>query len=574
MTEVAEFVRGVDTLVELLQRRAAERPDRTVFTFLTDGELEGVRWSYAELDRRARAIGAVLQDAGAAGERAILIYPPGLDFLSAFFGCLYGGVVAVPAYPPDPGRLARTLPRLCAIARDAEAGFVLTTNDILRLAGAVTATEPDLARLRWIASDAVPAGSESGWRPPGVDHDSVAFLQYTSGSTAAPKGVIVTYRNVMHNQHMIHRLFQQGEDAVGLSWLPLYHDMGLIGHAIHPIYIGATQYLMSPLAFLHRPLRWLDAVSRYRVTISGAPNFGYDLTARRVTPQQASGLDLSSWQLAFNGAEPIRLETMQRFAAAFERCGFRWSSFSPCYGLAEATLAVTGSAKGREPQRCTVERAGLEAHRVIELSAGAADSVTFVGSGHVADPRAVVIADPETLRCAGSDRVGEIWVTGMHVAGGYWNRPDETARTFAARLQDVPDAGPFLRTGDYGFILHGELYVTGRRKDLIIIGGRNYYPQDIELAAATAHPAVRPGCVVAFSTTVNGEEQAVVLVETSDLRDPPEQVTAEIRRAIHEAHDLAPHVVQLVAPRSLFKTSSGKIQRQACRAAWLTGTLR
>ncbi|HEX8109870.1 MAG TPA: AMP-binding protein [Kofleriaceae bacterium] len=213
MTEVADFVRGVDTLVELLQHRAAERPDRTVFTFLADGELEGVRWSYAELDRRARAIGAVLQDAGAAGQRAILIYPPGLEFLSAFFGCLYGGVVAVPAYPPDPGRLARTLPRLCAIARDAETGFVLTTNDILRLASDVTNAEPDLARLRWIASDAVPAGSESGWRPPGVGRDSVAFLQYTSGSTAAPKGVIVRYRNVMHNQHMIQR------QACRAAWL-------------------------------------------------------------------------------------------------------------------------------------------------------------------------------------------------------------------------------------------------------------------------------------------------------------------------------------------------------------------
>jgi acyl-CoA synthetase (AMP-forming)/AMP-acid ligase II len=441
---------------------------------------------------------------------------------------------------------------------------------VLSFIEALRAADPELAALRFLATDGLPAGTESGWRDPGTGPNSVAFLQYTSGSTAAPKGVVMTYRNLLANQQMIHRVFQQGEDAIGVTWLPLYHDMGLIGHVIHPIYIGATQYLMSPLAFLQRPVRWLQAISRLRVTITGGPNFGYDLAVRRVNQAQRAGLDLSSWRLAFNGAEPIRVETMRQFAASFEGCGFRWDAFSPCYGLAEATLAVTGSPWGASPRLCAVDRAALEAHRVVpDETAGQ----TLVGCGPAPPYPGLAIVDPETHRRLPPDRVGEIWLTGAHVADGYWGRTEESSQAFAARLADDPEAGPFLRTGDYGFVMGGELYVTGRLKDLIIAGGRNYYPQDLERTAEVAHPSVRAGCVAAFPVTLDGEERVIVLAEVNDPSTEAEAVKLAIRRALVDAHGLAPHGVSLVPPRSLHKTSSGKIQRHACRAAYLAGTL-
>ncbi len=569
----ASLPSDVVTLVDLVRKRVEERSERLLFTFLEDGEREGTSWTYAELDRRARSIAALLVDANAAGKRALLVYPPGLDFIGAFFGCLYAGTVAVPVYPPDPARLDRTLPRLRTIAEDADAAFVLTTSDVLALVEPLAAQVPDLRNQRWIATDVLAPELAKAWRDPGVGRDTVAFLQYTSGSTAEPKGVVMTHGNLMHNQAMIRHVFQQGEAAVGVSWLPLYHDMGLIGHVLHPIYIGARQFFMSPLAFLQRPVRWLQAISRYRVSISGAPNFGYDLTARRVTAEQRAGLDLSSWSLAFNGAEPIRAETMRRFLAAFESCGFRWSAFSPCYGLAEATLAVTGSRHDVPPRLLSIDRAALEEHRVAPIDELAERAQVMVGAGQAPPYPELAIVEPESRRRLPPGGVGEIWVSGPHVAQGYWNRPELTAEALAARLADAPADGPFLRTGDFGFVHDGELYVTGRLKDLIIVGGRNHWPQDLELTAERAHPSVRPGGVAAFAVTIDGEERAVIVAELSDPAAEAAAVTSAIRLALVENHGLQPQRVQLVPPRSLPKTSSGKIQRRACLAAYLAGTL-
>ncbi|HSP76953.1 MAG TPA: fatty acyl-AMP ligase, partial [Myxococcaceae bacterium] len=336
------------SLVDILQKRAAEQAERLAYVFLVDGEDEELPLSYAELDARARRIAALLQQHAAPGDRALLLYPPGADYISAFFGCLYAGVIAVPAYPPDPSRLARTLPRLQSIVSDSQSSLVLTTSFILSMAPEMLQGTPDLAALRWLATDELEVGLESAWRAPTLRGEDLAFLQYTSGSTSAPKGVMVSHGNIVANERMIRHGFRNDEHTVGVGWLPLYHDMGLIGNALQPVEAGFPMVLMSPLDFLQKPLRWLKAMSRFRATLSGGPNFAYDLCVRRIRPEERAELDLSSWRVAFNGAEPLRAETLQRFAEAFADCGFRPETFYPCYGLAEATLIASGGVQGRK----------------------------------------------------------------------------------------------------------------------------------------------------------------------------------------------------------------------------------
>ncbi|HTG35648.1 MAG TPA: non-ribosomal peptide synthase/polyketide synthase [Thermoanaerobaculia bacterium] len=559
----------VSTLIELLRARAGERGEVAAYTFLADGERESERLTRSGLDARARALGASLQRLGAEGERALLLYPPGLDFVAAFFGCLYGGVTAVPAYPP---RSSRLLPRLRAIAGDARPKVVLTTRALLAGAEAMAGRLPELAGARWVATDDLDPALAEEWREPAVDGGTLAFLQYTSGSTSLPKGVMVTHGNLLHNQEMIRQAFGQSERSVIVGWLPLYHDMGLIGNVLQPLYVGAPCVLMSPVAFLQRPLRWLEAVSRYRGTTSGGPNFAYDLCARRIAPAEREALDLSSWEVAFNGAEPVRAETLDRFAAAFAASGFRRTAFYPCYGLAEATLFVAGGAAGREP--------AVEPFATAALERGAAERAVdgdpvrrLVGCGAAWLDQEIAVADPETGRPCPPGRVGEIWVAGSSVAQGYWNRPEATARDFGARLAGEP-AGRFLRTGDLGFLAGGELFVTGRVKDLIILRGRNHYPQDLEATAEESHPALRPGCGAAFAVDDGGEERLVIVQEIDRRREGEAAAAAEaVRRAVAEAHEVRVHEVALVRAGAVPKTSSGKIRRAACRAAWRAGEL-
>ncbi|HVR99989.1 MAG TPA: fatty acyl-AMP ligase, partial [Thermoanaerobaculia bacterium] len=445
------------TLIELLRERARERPGHRLYTFLADGEEEAGVLSCGELDVRARALGALLRQV-AAGEPVLLLFPPGAEFVTAFFGCLYGGAVAVPAYPP---RARRVDSRLWSIFRDARPRVVLTTAAVLARLAEVRERSPELAAARWIAIDdpaEVPSGLADEWRDPGLEPGAVAFLQYTSGSTSSPKGVRVTHGNLLHNQALIQRAFRQTEESVVVGWLPLYHDMGLIGNVLQPLYSGARCVLMSPWAFLQSPARWLRAISRYRATTSGGPDFAYDLCVRKVRPEQRAGLDLSSWTVAFNGAEPVRAETLERFAAAFAPCGFRREALYPCYGLAEATLFVTGGAPGEPP------------------ATGPFEGRTLVASGRPDDASLeVAIVEPESLARRGEDEVGEIWLRGASVTGGYWSRPELTEASFQAATAEGD--GPYLRTGDLGFLRGGDLYVAGRLKDLIIIRGRNHYPQ-------------------------------------------------------------------------------------------------
>jgi acyl-CoA synthetase (AMP-forming)/AMP-acid ligase II len=572
------------SLVELGRARAASQGERPLYTFYPDrASTPPAELSYAGLDLRARAIGAALQRQGAAGQRALLLYPPGLEFVAAFFGCLYGGVVAVPAYPP---RSARNLPRLLEIARDARPAIALTTAELKAAIGGLATQVPELAALRLLATDEVPVEEAAAWRDPGVSGSSLAFLQYTSGSTASPKGVMVSHGNLQHNEEMIRQAFGQSAESVIVGWLPLYHDMGLIGNVLQPLFLGARCLLMSPIAFLQSPKRWLAAISHHRATTSGGPNFAYDLCVRKIAPADREDLDLSSWDLAFNGAEPVRAESMARFAAAFAGCGFKESAFFPCYGLAEATLFVAGGAAAGKsrgvPRVAAFDRALLETGEAKPLPEADPASRTLVSCGRAWHGQELAIVDPLSLTRIPDRRVGEVWVRGASVARGYWKRPEATAETFDGRLAGVSAAEgqePFLRTGDLGFVDGGELFVTGRLKDLIIIRGRNLYPQDIELTVERSHAALRPGCGAAFSVEVGEEERLVVVQELERHEDVPpapetiEEIADAIRRAVAEEHEAQVHQVVLLRAASIPKTSSGKLQRRACRAALLGGKL-
>ncbi|WP_225888940.1 non-ribosomal peptide synthase/polyketide synthase [Myxococcus xanthus] len=561
------------TLLELLETQTQFLGERSLYTFLEDGGDDAVL-SYAGLDLRARRIGAALQALARAGERAVLLYPPGLEYVAGFFGCLYAGLVAVPAYPPDPMRLERTLPRLRAIIRDARASVVLTTSFIQEMGEGLFEGAPELAALRWVATDALPEGTEAGWHRPEPSWDTLAFLQYTSGSTGDPKGVQLSHGNLLHNLGLISHAFQVRSDSVGVIWLPPYHDMGLIGGILQPLYAGFPVALMSPLAFLRRPRFWLESLSRFGGTISGGPCFAFDLCVRKVPPAEREGLDLRRWELAFCGAEPIRPEVMTRFSEAFAPVGFQREALYPCYGLAEGTLIASGGRKGEGVLTRTWDAQALERNEALAAEDGPG-ARPLVGCGQSLPEQTLLVVDPETRRVCPPERVGEIWVSGPSVAHGYWERPEESEAAFGARLADS-DSGPrFLRTGDLGLLKDGELFVVGRRKDLIILRGRNLHPQDLELTLERSHSALRPGCGAAFSIDVGGEERLAVMYEV-DSRKPwtAEDVVGAVRRGLAETHEVQLHTLVLIEPGALPKTSSGKIQRRACRAEWLAGTAR
>lgn len=554
----------------MLRCRSLRQPDRIAYTFLKDGEVEDASLTYLALDCKARAIATQLQKLGARAERALLLYPPGLDFIAAFFGCLYAGVVAVPAYPPRPNK---PMPRIRAIVADSSATVALSTTQVLANSGGQFEM-PDLQALRWLTTDDIDDSVASGWQEPDLTGDDLAFLQYTSGSTATPKGVMVTHRNLLHTLADLDIGWDHTPDSVMVSWLPTFHDLGLIYGVLQPLRDGFPCYLMAPVSFLQSPVRWLQAITRYKATHSAAPNFAFDLCARKVTPEQRAALDLSHWRVALNAAEPINPETLRRFVEVFEPCGFRAETLCPGYGLAETTLKVS-TVPGREnPTLYTLRPEALEQNRVEEAPIGTA-GIHLVGCGYTALDTHVVIAHPEACTQCAPHEVGEIWIAGTSIARGYWNRPEETERTFRAYLADTGE-GPFLRTGDLGFLKEGQIFVTGRIKDLIIIGGRNHYPQDIELTVQAAHPALKPGGGAAFSIEVDAQEKLVIAqeVERVSLRNLDiEAVARAIRQAVSEHHDLQVYAVSLLKPSTVPKTSSGKIQRRACRAGFLAGEL-
>ncbi len=566
------------TLVDLLRSRALQQPEQRIYTYLIDGEIEGAHLTHEALDEHARAIAALLQSYGASGERALLLYPAGLEFIPAFFGCLYAGVIAVPLPPPNMAQPQRTLPRLRIIAGDAQPILALTTSAILSKVGDLFTQAPELQTLHWVATDEVTNSAAQEWQDPVTAADTVALLQYTSGSTSVPRGVMVSHANLLQNSAYISEALDVGPDAVSVTWLPAFHDMGLTNGIVQPIFGGRQCVLMPPQSILQRPMRWLQAISRYKATVSGGPNFAYEMCARKISPEQRDGLDLSSWEVAYTGAEPVRVDTLKRFAAAFSSCGFRPSAFYPCYGLAEATLIVSGGPLTAEPILCTTRVAALERNGIVEASDVQENVRTLVGCGRAMPDTRIVIAHPESMTACAPDEVGEIWVSGPSVTRGYWNRPEDTERLFNAHLTDTGE-GPFLRTGDLGFLRDGELFVTGRLKDMIIIGGRNLYPHDIELTVEQSHAAVRSGGSVAFSFDVVDEERLIVAVEVERRYQPEQQpsdldaVVRLIRRAVAEEHDVRVHSVVLLRMGGIPRTPSGKIQRSICEARFRDGTL-
>lgn len=556
--------------VELLRFWAHHSPDKVAFRYLHRGEIEAQSLTYQALDTEAQAIAAHLQSIHAVGERALLLYSPGLDFIKAFLGCLYAGVTAVPAYPP---RRNQKLLRLQALVENAQAKVVMTDSSFWKYKDQWLQEEPHWAQMQWLNTHGIEF-SGANWTMPCLTDHSLAFLQYTSGSTGTPKGVMISHGNLMHNSLSIQRCFQNTNQSTGISWLPPYHDMGLIGGILQPIFVGAEMVLMSPVDFLQKPMRWLQAVSRYQVTTSGAPNFAYGLCADKFKPEQVPDLDLSSWKVAFTGAEPVRAETLDRFITTFEPYGFRQEAFYPCYGMAETTLIVSGGSTTAPPVIESLATVPLEHHQVVKATAEF-ESRTFVGCGQSLDDQQLLIVDPATKRLCPPNRVGEIWVSGASVAQGYWNNPEATQDTFAAYVADA-EAGPFLRTGDLGFLQEGELFITGRIKDVVIIRGQNYYPQDIELTVQLSHPALSRNSLAAFSIEVQGTERLVIVseVERSYLRNLNlKEIVGDIRQMVTNHHSLQVYAVALLKPGSIPKTSSGKIRRHACKADFLGGNL-
>lgn len=556
------------TLVDILRDRAQQQANQRIYTFLHGDDAESL--THSELDARVGSLAAILTESCNPGDRVLLLYPPGLNYIVALYACMYAGVIAVPAYLPRPNR---PLSRLESIIADAQPALALTSGEILDSPRSVfrQAASP-VAQLRALATDNIPAAAFEADR--GISGETPVILQYTSGSTASPRGVILTHANIVHNTAMIQQNFPLGPESSTVFWLPPYHDMGLIGGILQPLCTGFPVTLMSPVSFLQRPVRWLHAISRFRATCSGGPNFAYDLCVRGISEEEKDGLDLSTWSVAFSGAEPIRKETLDEFSAAFEGCGFRRDSLHPCYGLAEATLMATGidSAEGLKFE--SVSRSALEQNRVeTATTTEGDDECTLVSSGRAAGCQQVCIVDPATCEPCQPGRIGEVWIMGPNVALGYWGRPQKTRETFRATL--ASGEGPFLRTGDLGFLRDGELYVTGRLKDLIIIHGQNHYPHDIEFTAQRSHPALKPSSSAAFSVSREGAERLVIVQELNPRHGAGnvQEVTANIIRAVGETHDLRVHEVVVVRMGAIPRTTSGKIQRYLCRAAYLAGSL-
>ncbi|MDN5916898.1 MAG: fatty acyl-AMP ligase [Pseudonocardia sp.] len=540
---------------DVLARRAADEPGRTAYVFLDEIGAERTRLSYGELHARAVAVAARLAGVCAPGDRALLLFGQGPGFVVAFLGCLYAGVVAVPVNPP---RRNRVQDATRAIVVDCEPAAVLTVAAMLdHLRPAV---EPLAPGVRWITLDDLPPGE---FETRSTTSDTLAFLQYTSGSTSTPKGVMVSHGNLAANQDMIRRAFGHDRDSTVVGWAPFFHDQGLIGNVLQPLWVGATSVQLSAMAFARRPLLWLTTISRYRAHTSGGPNFGFDACVAAATRAGVPDVDLRSWEVAFDGAEPVRPDTLHRFAETFAPVGFDPAALHPCYGLAEATLMVSGTGRLRGPRTVRADAAELGRLRFV----AAPDGRVLAGSGTPVAPGRVRIVDPETRMPCAPGEVGEIWVAGDHVAQGYWRRPEATEQTFRAMC----DGRPHLRTGDLGVVVDGELYVVGRIKDLVIVRGRNHYPHDIEHTAAAAHPALRT--CAAFAVPDGDGERLVVVAEvrrehsdTLEARD----VVGSVRAAVLTEHEMSGEVV-LTSFGRLPVTSSGKIMRAATRTRYLDG---
>ncbi len=560
------------TFAEPLATQLEAMPEALAFTYLEDGEEDERSITFAELHERALGLAHDLRVWASPDDRALMLLPPGLDYITAIFGCFYAGVVGVSAPPPQPRRLEATLARLLAIADNAGVSTVITTAPFADAARAAIPADHPVSDARWLTADTSPPSTDTSIIAR-ADPGDVAFLQYTSGSTAAPRGVRLTHANLLENSRFIYEGF--GHDpslSRGFNWIPPFHDMGLIGAILQPVYGGGPSVLASPLAIVKRPVRWLRGISRYGATTSGGPNFSYDMCVERISEEESQDLDLSSWSVAFNGSEPIRAETMERFARRFEPNGFRLSSFFPCYGLAEATLMVTAPKVEDPPMLQPFDPEALAVNRAVPGHAG---DPTLVGCGRPNDRHRLEIVDPESRAPTAPGEIGEIWVNGPSVADGYWNVDAETNRPFEATLAGAEDGERFLRTGDLGVVVDGELVVIGRLSDLIILKGRNYHPHDIEALAESVEPLLLPHATAAFELrTGDGEARVALVAESgSDDEDELKQALAKVRSRVAADLELPLALTAACGRGTIPKTTSGKIQRRLCRSLLLAGDL-
>ena len=558
----------IRTMNDLLRHRAQTQPDDPAYAFVNERGEEEDRLTFAALDRAARGLAGEIGQQARPGDRALLIFPQGLDFIVAWFGCLYAGVIPVPVVSPKRNRLRHSTR---AIVEDCRPALALTTFALLGEVRWEFAGSPAWDAMGWMAADRRDVLPE-GPPPHDAGPDDVAFLQYTSGSTSLPKGVMVGHGNLVANLEMIERALGNTRNSTYVSWVPLYHDMGLILNVLQTLHVGSFCVLMSPNGFMQRPLGWLRAISDYRAEVAGAPNFAFDLCTARHRPDAMEGIDLSCWKLAFNGAEPVRAETLRAFAACFAPHGLDAGALYPCYGMAEGTLLLSGGRRDARPVIRAVGRAALQAGQAIPAVVATQD---VVGCGGELPGERLAIADPQTGAECAPGTVGEIWAAGPHIAQGYWNNPAATAETFQARLAGSGE-GPFLRTGDLGFMLDGELFIAGRLKDVIIVRGQNHYPQDIEATAAACHPALRANHAAAFTVGGEGAEKLVIVQEVERVwrnRADYRELEELVRAAVVAEHELMAHRVTFIRTGSLPKTSSGKVQRRRTRQLWLDGEL-
>lgn len=559
----------VSNIVEILQQRAVSQGEKTAYIFLKDGENKEIRLTYQELDLKARAIAFQLQQLVTTGSRALLVYPygAGLEFITAFFGCLYGGIVAVPCHPPK-----NRLTTLEVQGRlDSAGGTVILTNSGSFNKLNLLLSKWGKSTLHCLDTDKIELPGDD-WTAPEITADTLAFLQYTSGSTGEPKGVMVTHGCLIQNQEMLKQAFGHTADLIGASWLPLFHDMGLIGNVIQPIYVGGTCVMMSPVSFVQKPIRWLQAISKYRATTSGAPNFAYDLLCDRLKTEELTQLDLSCWEVAFCGAEPVQPLTLEEFSFKFARCGFKSEAFYPCYGMAEATLMITGGDRTKAPKILYLDEVALEQNTVVLTKKSQLGTKSFVSAGYPWLDGKVLIVNPLTSKPCDPDRIGEIWYSSSSVGKGYWQLEEQTKQTFQASFQDRQ----YLRTGDLGFIRDGELYITGRSNDVLVFWGLNHYPQHLEQTVEQCHLGLKSNSGAAFAVEVEGKPRLVIVQEIERTYRKSlvmEELVEAIRWQVFQQHFIDIYGIVLLLPGKMPKTSSGKVQRGKCKAMFLDQSL-
>jgi acyl-CoA synthetase (AMP-forming)/AMP-acid ligase II len=562
------------TLVALLAERAKTQPDERAYVFLSDRGAEEAALTFGQLHDAAQALAARLATLSRPGDRAILVFPPGLEFLVAFFGCLIAGVIAVPMMVPRRNS-----------ARDSSAAIMANCEPVIALTSPAFAVRQDLQErfsrdaVQWLSVDLaeptadLPRSDLQKADLPSPDPQHIAFLQYTSGSTSEPKGVAVSHANLLANLEMIRLALGNTRHSTYVNWVPLYHDMGLILNALEALYVGALCVLMAPNAFMQRPLAWLRAISHYRAEVGCSPNFGFDLCVSRYRAEQMEGIDLSSWKVALNGAEPVHAETIKRFIETFAGHGFDPDAVFPAYGMAEATLLISGGRRSDGHLTRTVSRSALQAHKVV-AAADEADVQMLIGCGRALAGEQIAIVEPDSRKPLPAGQVGEVWVHGPNVARFYWRNPEATNTGLNAQIAGTDDGTIWLRTGDLGFLDEtGELFITGRIKDLIIIRGINHYPQDIEHTVQTQHPALRQNCGAAFSVLDEHDDEMLVVVQeverTERNRIDAAEMKGLIREAVSDQHELFARHIVLILPGGLPKTTSGKIQRSLTRKLWL-----